>query len=66
METVIVWIIVIVIVGISINDTMHEIKLRKRQAKCNHLNTRRYKNVFTCLDCRAQSEGPFKKKSIKE
>lgn len=66
METFIVWIIAIVIVGISINDTMYEIKLRKRQSKCNHFHTTRYKNVFTCSDCGARSEGPFKKKSIKE
>lgn len=66
METFIVWIIAIVIVGILINDTMYGIKLRKLQAKCKHLNTRRYKNVFICSDCCAQSEGPFKKKSIKE
>lgn len=66
MKTFIVWTIVIVIVGILLNDAIYGIKLRKLQAKCKHLNTRRYKNVFICSDCGAQSEGPFKKKSIKE
>lgn len=64
METFYIVFIVIVVVGILVNDdTRHRRQLRKRQSECIHFHTTRHKNVFTCCDCGLQSEGPFKKNS---